>query len=146
VAENHGGRGHPWLRRVTDRRRPEETDVTIPTDQPGRRPDADAPPARPRNALQKVSDVVVSPTLSVDNPFAAAALAVGVIGLLFSAFGLLSSVGVIVSLLGLLRSRRLAREGRAQTGRWQSIVGLAVSVVSLLRWLPLFAPLLAGLR
>jgi len=151
--------------------------VTIPTDQPGWRPDPDAPgaqrwwngtdwtddrragdadaaeptidpspasPARPRNALQKASDVVVDPALAVSNPFAAAALAVGVIGVLFGALGVLPTLGLVVSILGLVRSRRVAREGGAKTGRWQSVVGLCLSAVGLLRLLPVFAALVPG--
>lgn len=162
--------------------------MTIPTDQPGWRPDPDKPgmvrwwngldwsdarrsadeeidrvqaaaddaargstispqqvarASTPRKggALKAASDAVVSPALSVTNPFAAAAVAVGVIGLLFGAYGVISVVGIVVSVLGLVRSRRLARDGKTKTGFAQSLAGLIVSIISLLRWIPIIAEL-----
>jgi Protein of unknown function (DUF2510) len=97
-----------------------------------------------RSPLKAASDAVVSPALSATNPFAAGAVAVGVIGLLFGALGVLPAIGLVVSLLGLVRSRRLARDGARRTGFGQSIAGLVLSLVGLLRWLPVLAPLLGS--
>jgi hypothetical protein len=118
--------------------------MTLPPDEPGEQAeDRPAPPATARGgALKRVSDTVVSPTLSVSNPFAAGAIVVGVIGLVFSALGVVPTIGVIVSVLGLVRSTRLSREGEARTGRWQSVVGLVLSLLGLLRLLPFVAALL----
>jgi hypothetical protein len=98
-----------------------------------------------RSPLKAASDAVVSPALSATNPFAAGAVAVGVIGLLFGALGVLPAVGLVVSILGLVRSRRLARDGRRNTGFGQSVAGLVLSLLGLLRLLLPLAPLLNGL-
>jgi len=76
------------------------------------------------------------------NPFAGAAVGVGILGLLFGLFGLLPVVGVVVSLAGLARSRRLANEGSKRTGLGQSLAGLVISVVGLVRWIPVAISLL----
>ena len=95
-----------------------------------------------RNPLKAASDAVVSPTLALTNPYAAAALAVGIIALLFGAYGVLPAIGLVISILGLVRSRRLAANGRKDTGFGRSVAGLVLSVVGLLRWLPLIEALL----
>jgi hypothetical protein len=74
--------------------------------------------------------------VAATNPFAAAAVGLGIVGLLFGLFGILPLVGLIVSIGGLVRSRRLAKEGESRTGLGQSLAGLAFSVVGLLRWIP----------
>ena len=113
--------------------------MTIPTDGPYR----DREPGR-RNPLRAASDAVVSPELALPNPYAAAALAVGIIALLFNAFGVLPGIGVVVAVLGLIRARRLARDGRTSTGLGRSIAGLVLSLLGLLRLLPVVAHLLPG--
>jgi hypothetical protein len=124
----------------------EETDVTSPTDQPGpgRDPDPDPghAPAKRGGALKAVSDALIDPQIAQVNPFGSAAIVVGLIGLFFGALGVLPGIGVLVALLGLARSRRLARGGAAKTGAWQSLAGLVVSVVGLLLQLPPIAAVL----
>ena len=95
-----------------------------------------------RNPLKAASDAVVSPALALTNPYAAAALAVCNIALLFGAYGVLPAIGLVIAVLGLARSRRLARDGRKDTGFGRSVAGLVLSIVGLLRWLPLVAALL----
>jgi hypothetical protein len=95
-----------------------------------------------RNPLKAASDAVVSPALALSNPYAASALAVGIIALLFGAYGVLPAVGLVISVLGLVRSRRLARDGRPNTGFGRSVAGLVLSLVGLLRWLPVVTALL----
>lgn len=80
--------------------------------------------------------------IAATNPFAGAAVGVAILGLLFGLFGLLPLAGLLVSIAGLARSRRLAREGEKRTGLGQSLVGLVVSVVGLLRWIPVAISLL----
>lgn len=89
-----------------------------------------------RNPLKAASDAVVSPALARTNPYAAAALAVGIIALLFGAYGVLPAIGLVVAVLGLVRSRRIAATGGRSTGLGRSVAGLVLSIVGLLRWLP----------
>lgn len=93
-------------------------------------------------ALKAVSDALIDPQIAQVNPFGSAAIVVGVIGLFFGALGVLPAIGVVVAVLGLVRSRRLARDGAARTGGWQSLAGLAVSIVGLLLQLPPVAAVL----
>jgi hypothetical protein len=116
---------------------PEGDRMTIPTDGPDREP-------RRGNPLRAVSDAVVSPELALPNPYAAAALAVGIIALLFDAYGVLPAIGVVVGVLGLIRSGRLTRAGGTRTGRGRSIAGLVLSLLGLLRLVPAVAHLLPG--
>ena len=116
--------------------------MTSPQEQPERRPESAEP--RRRNGLKAASDAVVDPALAVSNPFAAAALAVGVIAVLFPSLGVLPVIGLVVSVLGLVRSGRMAREGEAKTGRGRCIAGLVLSLVGLLRLLPALAGLPFG--
>lgn len=95
-----------------------------------------------RGPVRAAAEAVVVPALSATNPFAAGAVAVGIIGLLFGLFGVLPAIGLVVSLLGLVRSRRLARDGTRRTGFGQSVAGLVLSLAGLVRWLPLLEPLL----
>lgn len=53
------------------------------------------------------------------HPFAAAAVAVAVFGLGLGLYGVLPLAGLVLSLIGLARSRRLAREGARSTGLGQ---------------------------
>ncbi|MFD1723056.1 hypothetical protein, partial [Amnibacterium endophyticum] len=76
------------------------------------------------------------------NPFAGGAIALGVIGLIVGGFALLPLAGLVVSLGGLVRSRRLAREGSRRTGFGQSVAGLILSVLGLVRWIPVVVTLL----
>jgi hypothetical protein len=80
--------------------------------------------------------------VAATNPFASAAVGVGILGLLFGLYGLLPLAGLLVSFAGLVRSRRLARDGARRTGLGQSLAGLAVSVAGLLRWIPVAVSLL----
>lgn len=79
-------------------------------------------------------------TAGAANGAAAGALALGFAGI-FGFWGVLSVVGLIVSVLGLIRSRRLARSGARRTGLGQSLVGLILNVIGILRWLPTISAL-----
>lgn len=70
------------------------------------------------------------------NPLANAAVPVGVIALLFGLFGVLPLVGLVLSIGGLVRSRRLANQGERRTGFGQSMAGLVLSLLGLVRWVP----------
>lgn len=70
------------------------------------------------------------------NPLAGAAMVLGVLSLVFGLVVVLPVIGVIVSLAGLARSRRLASEGGERTGLGRSLTGLVLSTVSLIGWLP----------
>lgn len=76
------------------------------------------------------------------NPFAVVALVLGVFGLVLGLYGLVSLIGLFVAVGGLFRARRLARDGSSRTGLGPSLAGLVLSVVGLLRWVPLVAPLI----
>jgi hypothetical protein len=80
--------------------------------------------------------------IAATNPFASAAVAIGILGVLFGLYGLLPIVGLIVSIAGLVRSRRLAAEGARKTGVGQSLLGLVISVVGLVHSIPVALSLL----
>lgn len=70
------------------------------------------------------------------NPIGAAAVILGILGLVVGFYGMLSFIGLIISLQGLARSRRLAAQGAPRTGLVPSLFGLLLSVVGLIRWIP----------
>lgn len=70
------------------------------------------------------------------NPLAIGGVVLGLVGLTLGLWGAASVVGLIVSLAGLVRARRLAREGERRTGLPQSLGGLFLSVLGLVRWAP----------
>jgi hypothetical protein len=80
------------------------------------------------------------------NPLAGAAVAIGIVGFGIGLYGLLPLVGLILSLAGLARSRRLARNGVQRTGLGQSLAGLVLSIIGLTRWIPVIVDLLPGLQ
>lgn len=90
-----------------------------------------------RNTLgAAASAAATGRAVAATNPFANAAVGLGIVGLLFGLAGVLPVVGLIVSIAGLVRSRRLAGEGTRRTGLGQSLAGLAISIVGLIRWIP----------
>jgi hypothetical protein len=91
---------------------------------------------RSRRTLREAPAAAAGRAIGAANPFAAGAITVGVLGFIVGLFGVLPLVGLILSLAGLLRSRRLAREGATRTGFGQSLAGLVLSVIGLLRWVP----------
>ena len=80
--------------------------------------------------------VVAGATAATRNRFANVAVPLGFVGLLFGLAGVLPAVGLLVSIAGLLRSRRLANDGSRRRGLGQSLVGLVISIVGLIRWIP----------
>lgn len=94
-----------------------------------------------RNPLQTASDAVVSPTLARSNPAASVAVAVGLIAVFFPALGVLPAIGLVVAVVGIVRSRRLAREGVQPTGLGRAVLGLVLAVAGLARLLPFVAQL-----
>ena len=78
------------------------------------------------------------------NPVAVAGLVLAIIGLVLGAYGVISLVGLVLSLAGLSRSRRLARSGERRTGFAQSLGGLLLSGLSLLRWVPVWVDLVTS--
>jgi hypothetical protein len=73
------------------------------------------------------------------NPFATGAVATGIFGFIFGFWGVVSAIGLIVSIRGLIRSRRLAAKGTSRTGFAQSLAGLVINVIGLIRWAPLLS-------
>ncbi|WP_375387987.1 DUF2510 domain-containing protein [uncultured Amnibacterium sp.] len=98
-------------------------------------------------AAKKVTEVVpgavgtAARTAGAVNGAASGAVALGIAGLIFGLWGVVSLVGLIVSLRGLARSRRLARDGAKRTGFVGSLVGLILNVIGVIRWFPLLAEL-----
>ena len=90
--------------------------------------------AAARTALP--SGQVAAAAGAATNPVGPAAVALGLIGLIVGVFGIVSLIGLIISLQGLLRSRRLAAQGAQRTGLFPSLIGLALSAVGLVRWIP----------
>jgi hypothetical protein len=82
---------------------------------------------------------------AVGNPLAGAALALGIFGFGLGLYGVLPLIGLIVSLGGLVRSRRLARDGVRRTGLGRSLAGLVLSTIGLVRWVPYVVGLLPDL-
>ncbi|HEY0373354.1 MAG TPA: DUF2510 domain-containing protein [Amnibacterium sp.] len=79
------------------------------------------------------------------HPIARFAPVLGILGLIFGAYGIVSLVGFVVSLVGLVVSSR--RELRARrSGQGASLIGLVLSGVGLLQWLPTVLQLLPGLQ
>ncbi|MFD1722091.1 hypothetical protein [Amnibacterium endophyticum] len=111
------------------------------TDAGDRQDEPEQRPTTRRNPLQTASDAVVSPSLARTNPAASVAVAVGLIGLFFPSFGVLPGLGVVVAVIGIVRSRRLAREGAEATGLGRAGVGLALAAAGLLRLVPAVAQL-----
>jgi hypothetical protein len=96
---------------------------------------------RSRRPRREVRTAVTGRAIGAANPFAGGAITVGVLGSIVGVFGALSLVGLILSLAGLVRSRRLARDGAARTGLRQSLAGLVLAVIGLLRWVPVLLQL-----
>ena len=80
------------------------------------------------------------------NPFATGAVALGVLGFGIGLWGVLPLIGLVLSVAGIVRARRLANDGSKRTGLSQSLAGLVLSVVGLIRWLPLIAELPQGVE
>jgi hypothetical protein len=88
-------------------------------------------------SAQQVGGASRVPTaLGATNGVAIAAVVLGVLSLFLGFVYLLPIVAVVVSVRALLRSRRLAAGGADRTGLVPSLIGLALSVVSLLAWAP----------
>lgn len=77
------------------------------------------------------------------NGLAGLAPVLGFIGLLAGLFGAISAIGLVVSLVALVRSRRIA--GR-RSGLGAALIGLFLSVVGLIRWLPALLALFPQLQ
>jgi hypothetical protein len=75
-------------------------------------------------------------TAVVTNTLGAAAISVGIIGLIFGLGGVLSVVALLISLRGIARSRMLAARGVKRTGLGQSLVGLLISIAGLIHGVP----------
>lgn len=80
------------------------------------------------------------------NPFATGAVALGVLGFGIGLWGVLPLIGLVLSVAGIVRARRLANDGSKRTGLSQSLAGLVLSVIGLIRWLPLIAELPQGVE
>ena len=83
-------------------------------------------------SLIRPAQVAAGTAVRAANPAAAGAVTLGVLALLFSVYGVLPLVGLIVSLTGLVRSRRLAQQGVQRTGLARSLIGLVLSTIGLL--------------
>ena len=92
-------------------------------------------------AAAKAAPAAAAAAAGTVNPFAAGATALGFISLLFGLFGVLPAIGLVLSIAGLVRGRRLASQGVKKTGLGQSLVGLVLSIVGLIRWLPFISGL-----
>ena len=79
------------------------------------------------------------------HPLARFSPVLGILGLIFGAYGIVSLIGFVVSLAGLVLSSR--RQGRARrSGQGASLIGLVFSAIGLLQWLPTVLQLLPGLQ
>jgi uncharacterized protein DUF2510 len=83
--------------------------------------------------------------VSRTHPLARFAPVFGILGLIVGAYGIVSLIGFVVSLAGLVLSAR--REGRARrSGQGASLLGLVLSAIGLLQWLPAVLQLVPGLQ
>jgi Flp pilus assembly protein TadB len=95
--------------------------------------------------LREASAAAAGGAVGATNPIAVAALAVATVALGFGLYGLLPLLGFVLSIIGLVRGRRLERRGEQQTGFGQSLAGLLLSIIGLAQWLPFLVLLVPGL-
>lgn len=96
------------------------------------------------STLRTASAAAAGGTVAATNPIAVAALAVSTVALGFGLYGLLPVLGFVLSLIGLVRGRRLERRDVQQTGFGQSLAGLLLSIIGLAQWVPFLVQLVPG--